>query len=203
MKIESLATHLQGAAEDTSASRQHEAPPLPASSGRRVPRYWPIIAAFIFFSATLVGCGYHVAGKSGKMPGDITSLSIPIFTNSTSKPDIESTITQAFANEFVNTVKVTGAGSAVMKGNIISYDLTPVSYTQNDVNMEYRLTVTLSLSIIQGDKVVWEDSEIIDYEDFRVNITDVSATNEDELAALKKIAQDTARFTKERMLEKF
>lgn len=202
MKIELFSTPFQGTGGDIKASQPHLTPP--ASSGRRALCYWPLIASFIFLAMTLAGCGYHIAGKSGKMPGDITSVSIPIFTNSTSKPDIESTITQAFVNEFVNTLKVTSDDNTVMKGAVISYELTPVSYTQNDVNKEYRLTVTLSLSIIQDNGIVlWEDSEIVDYEDFSVNITDVSATNEGELAALKKIAQDTARFTKERMLEKF
>lgn len=203
MNIESFTTPIPDSAEKRNAKRPHQTP-TPASSGRRAARCWPLIASFFFLAVSLVGCGYHIAGKSGKMPGDITSISIPIFTNSTSKPDIESTITQAFVNEFVNTVKIKSDDNTVMKGTVISYELTPVSYTQNDVNKEYRLTVTLALSIIQdNDKVIWEDSEIVDYEDFSVNITDVSATNEGELAALKKIAQDTARFTKERMLEKF
>ncbi|MBI5886944.1 MAG: LptE family protein [Deltaproteobacteria bacterium] len=137
------------------------------------------------------------------MPGGIESVSIPIFTNSTAKPDIESTVTQAFVNEFVNTLHVTTTNEVVMRGAITSYELTPVSYTQNDVNQEYRLTVTLSLMIVKGDQTLWEDSEISDYEDFTVIISDVTATNEAELAALKKIAEDTARFTKERMLEQF
>lgn len=161
------------------------------------------IALFIFLALTLASCGYHIAGKGGKMPGNITSVSIPIFTNSTSKPDIESTITQAFVNEFVNTLNITSSDSVIMKGTITSYTITPVSYTQNDVSKEYRLTVALSLLIVQGDKVIWEDTDIVNYEDFRVNINDISATNEAELAALNKIAQSTARLTKERMMEQF
>lgn len=203
MKIEFHTTLSHDAAEGSETIRLLQAPPLRASSNKRVARCCALIASFIFLAATLAGCGYHISGKTGKMPGAIMSVSIPIFTNSTSKPDIESTITQAFVNEFVNTLKVANNSAAVMKGNIQSYELTPVSFTQNDVNKEYRLTIKLSLSIMEADKVIWEDNEIVDYEDFSVNITDVSATNEAELEAVKKIAQDTARFTKERMLEKF
>lgn len=169
----------------------------------RILRPSGLTALFIFIVMLVAGCGYHIAGQGGKMPGGIESVSIPIFTNSTAKPDIESTVTQAFVNEFVNTLHVTTDNDVVMRGTINSYELTAVSYTQNDVNQEYRLTVTLSLVLVKGGDILWEDNAISNYEDFAVTITDVTATNEAELAALKKIAEDTARFTKERMLEKF
>ena len=111
----------------------------------RIRRASAIWALLVVMAALAAGCGYHIAGKGGKMPGGIKSVSIPIFFNSTAKPDIESTVTQAFVNEFVNTVHVTTDNEVVMRGTITSYELTPVSYTQNDVNQEYRLTVTLSL----------------------------------------------------------
>ena len=176
---------------------------MSASPNKRFVRCWTSAALLILIALMRSGCGYHIAGKHGTMPGDITTLSIPIFTNSTSKPDIESTITQAFVNEFVNNVKIDNNSSAVMKGTITSYELKAVSYTQNDVNKEYRLTITLALSITDGNAIIWEDSGISDYEDFSVNISNVSATNEGEVAALRKIGQDIARFTKERMLERF
>lgn len=160
-----------------------------------------LLVAILFIVA---GCGYHIAGRGGKMPGDITSLSIPIFTNSTSKPDIESAVTQAFVDEFANTLRITDNGDIVMAGIIRTYSLTPVSYTQNDVNQEYRLTVAMSLVITRGQgDPLWQDDDITDYEDFTVNISDVTATKEAEFVALKKIAADTARFTKERMMEQF
>lgn len=154
--------------------------------------------------SVIAGCGYHVAGKGSKMPGGITSVSIPVFTNATSKPDIEPAVTRAFVDEFVNTLKVTDSGDVVMRGTIKGYALTPVSYTQNDVNQEYRLTIAISLVLTKdGNNVIWQDDDITNYSDFAVNISDVTATKDAELAALKKIAADTARFTKERMMEDF
>lgn len=161
-----------------------------------------ILIAFVFS-----GCGYHIAGKGGRMPGDIKSLSVPVFRNATSKPDIESIITSAFVTELVTTVHITGAteADAVMEGVIKSYLLTPVSYTKSDVNQEYRLTVVLGVRIVAPTtgKVLWEDDYVTDYEDFTVNIADVSATREAEAAALRKLAKDTSRNLKERLLEGF
>ncbi|MBI5491838.1 MAG: hypothetical protein HY893_02770 [Deltaproteobacteria bacterium] len=151
------------------------------------------------------GCGYHIAGRGGKMPGGITSLSIPVFTNNTAKPDIEAPVTSAFVNEFVNTVVVKDKGDAVMSGVIKSYSLTAVSYTKSDVNQEYRLAVVMSVKIVrQGTgEVLWEDDNVIDTEDFTVNIGNVTATKEAEDEALKKISRDTARAIKERIVNDF
>ena len=150
------------------------------------------------------GCGYHVTGKGGgSMPGSITELAVPIFTNDTRKPDIEGAVTAAFAEEFMTTVKVTDSAGAKMLGRIKSYDLNAVSYSRDDVNQEYRLTVVFSLRIVSGGAVLWSDTAVTDYEDFVVNIADVTATEEAEIAALKKLARDTARLVKERMLEDF
>lgn len=160
--------------------------------------------AFFVVLAFFSGCGYHIAGKGGEMPGGITSVSIPVFTNKTLKPDIESIITSAFASEFVTAVRVEDDSPSRMEGTIMSYDLTAVSFTKSDVNQEYRLTVTISLKIYDADgKVIWSDDGISDYEDFTVNTNDVSATRDREAAALRKLSRDTARLVKERMLEKF
>lgn len=163
------------------------------------------ILLILFFISALTGCGYHIAGKGGKMPGGITSLSIPVFTNNTAKPDIEAQVTSAFVNEFVNTVVVKDKGDAVMSGVIKSYSLTAVSYTKSDVNQEYRLAVIMSLKIVrQGTgEVLWEDDNVIDTEDFTVDIRSVTATKEAEDEALKKISRDTARALKERIMNDF
>ena len=166
----------------------------------------PILPCFAVLAALWIsGCGYHIAGKAGQMPGGIKSLTIPVFENGTRKPDIESIITAAFVDEFVTTVNVLDAGEAVMEGVIKSYELKPVSYTKDDVNQEYRLTVTVSLNLLGAgtDAILWSDENVVDYEDFIVNTSDVTATEEAEIEALRKLARDTARAVKERMLERF
>ncbi|MEK7773108.1 MAG: LptE family protein [Deltaproteobacteria bacterium] len=163
------------------------------------------MSAFVFAAH---GCGYHIAGKGGAMPGDMKSLSIPVFTNATAKPDIESILTSAFVSEFMTTLEIKEQSDAVMQVTIKSYTLTPVSYTRNDVNQEYRLTVALSVRLYkkEGDtpgKLLLSDEDIVDNEDYTVNISDLTATRDRETEALKKLAKDTARLTKEHILEGF
>jgi len=154
-----------------------------------------LAAAFL-----LAGCGYHIAGRGATLPGGVTELRIPVFANETEKPDIEGTMTDAFVAEMVNTVRIRYSSDVVMTGAITAYELAPVSFTGSDVNIEYRLTITLSVVIRRGEEVLWKDENITDYEDFPVNTSDVAATEDAERAALRKLARDTARIVKERMI---
>lgn len=154
------------------------------------------------------GCGYHIAGKGGNMPGNIATISIPFLKNQVQKPDVETVITTSLVDEFVKSgiVKVVEQDAdAVLNGAITGYDLTPVSFNKNDVIQEYRLTIKLDIGLVRRSdgKVLWEGKNITDYEDFKVTTTDVNATKSAELDAIKKMAKDTARLIKERMLEDF
>jgi outer membrane lipopolysaccharide assembly protein LptE/RlpB len=161
----------------------------------------PLLIILLF---VLSGCGYHLAGMGPLTAWGISSMSMPVFINDTRKPDIEGAITATFINEFVNTVKIVDKGDAAMKGVVKSYTVFPISFAGIDVIQQYRLTLVFSLKIVKEDtgKVLWED-EISRYEDYTVNILDVTATNDAELAAMKKIASDSARLAKERVLERF
>ena len=158
-------------------------------------------AALVLIAALLfAGCGYHIAGRGAALPGGVTEMRVPVFSNETAKPDIEGPMTEAFVAEMVNTVRVSYRSEIVMTGVITGYDLKPVSFTGSDVNIEYRLTITLSVDIKRGEDVLWKDENITDYEDFPVNALDVAATEDAERAAMRKLARDTARLVKERML---
>jgi len=165
-----------------------------------------LASVFVLLALLVIsGCGYHTVGKGGRMPGGVESLAIPVFENRTAKPDIESDLTAAFVTEFVTSVKVEDTAGHAMYGVIKSYGLRPVSFTKSDINQEYRLTVELALTIVDksSGRIIWRKENITDYEDFTVNINDVSETTESEKAALRKLARDTARLVKERMLERF
>lgn len=160
----------------------------------------PLIILFI------AGCAsYHIAGKSGHMPGDIANLAIPVFANNTPKPDIEAAMTGAFSTEFATTVELSENSRYMLQGAIKMYELKSVSYSKSDINQEYRLTVVISLKIVNREdrEVLWSDDNISRYADFAVNVSDVTATRTAETDAFRKITKDIARLVKERMLENF
>jgi len=166
-----------------------------------------VIALFVLCltAFSLTGCGYHISGKSGKMPEDIKALTIPVFVNATTKPDIEGIITSSFISEFVTTVNVNDEAAYVMNGVITSYSLNGVSFTGKDITQEYRLSVSVSVNIKdkKDGRIIWENKSIKDYEDFKVDTADVTHTEEVEIASFKKLTKDMARIVKERMLEGF
>jgi len=167
------------------------------------------ILIVIALTTTLSGCGYHVAGKGGSMPGGITTISIPFFQNRTKRPDVETVITSAIADEFINTANLqvvkSGDGEATLFGSVTSYALTAVSFDSTDVTQEYRLSVTVDLQLlrISDESTLWERKGLADYEDFKVTALDVDATKAAEREALKKMARDMARLIKEQMVEGF
>lgn len=157
----------------------------------------------------LTACGYHIAGKGGAFPGGVKTIAIPFFINQTQKPEIESFITADLVDEFVRggqvqVVKEVEA-EATLIGIIKGYTLAPISFTGSDVIQEYRLSIQMEVTLVRkaDGKVLWEDKGITDYEDFKVTTTDVTATKTAELDAFKKMAKDTARLIKERMIEEF
>jgi outer membrane lipopolysaccharide assembly protein LptE/RlpB len=167
------------------------------------------IAVCCLLYIILSGCGYHVAGKGGVMPGGVKKLAIPFFTNLTNRPNIETVITTAVIDEFIRTrivaVVSKEESEAILLGSLTSYTLTPVSYNTADVINEYRLTIGLSLRLVRksDNVIIWKDDAISDYEDFTVTTTNVSATKSTERNVLEKMAKDTARLIKERMMEAF
>ncbi|MEE9614525.1 MAG: LptE family protein [Thermodesulfobacteriota bacterium] len=152
------------------------------------------------------GCsGYRMASTT--MPGEVTSVYVPFFKNSTQRPGVETVLTNAVIDEFTTTVDIVdkGRAEAVLEGTVMFYELKPVSYSTRDVVREYRLTITLAMKLVRASdgEVLWEDDEITDYGDYVVDIEDVTATKDAEWDALRKMARDTARLVKERMLERF
>jgi outer membrane lipopolysaccharide assembly protein LptE/RlpB len=167
-----------------------------------------IAACFLLFTL-FSGCGYHIAGKGGSMPGGIKTVSIPFFKNLTQRPGVETVITTAIVDEFITTklVKVVSneESEAVLIGSVRSYVLTPVSFDRTDVTQEYRLSIELELILLRksDNKTLWQVSNFSDYEDFKVTTLDVDATKTAEWDALKKMAKDMARLVKEQMFEDF
>ncbi len=178
----------------------------------RLRRIRPLLATLILILFVAGGCGYHVVGKGGNaFFADIDSMAIPVFTNETRRADVESTITSAIVDQFVNAVDIKSVASAavILEGVVVGYSLSPVSYTGRDVANEYRLSVVLSLRLVrkgtggQKDEVLWEDARLSDYEDFVVSSSDVAATRDAEEVVFEKLVKDIARLVRENMMEGF
>lgn len=112
-------------------------------------KFWLILSLF------LNGCGYHLIGTGSTLPKHLKTLSIPVFTNSSSQPEIHRELTSAVINSFITDgrVKVVRKGQSdmVMKGNLIHYELKTVSFSSNDFADDYIVVLGVDVEVI--DKV--------------------------------------------------
>jgi len=109
----------------------------------------------ILLALLLSGCGYHLVGTGSSLPPHLKTLSIPVFTNSSSEPEIHRELTSAIINSFITDgrLKVARAGQAdmVMTGKLFYYELEAVSFSSSDFASGYIVKLGVDVEVI--DKV--------------------------------------------------
>ena len=104
----------------------------------------------------LNGCGYHLIGTGSTLPDHLKTLSIPVFTNSSTQPEIHRELTSSIINAFITDgrVKVARKGKAdmVMKGNLVHYELKTVSFNSNNFATGYIVILGVDVEVIDNIK---------------------------------------------------
>jgi outer membrane lipopolysaccharide assembly protein LptE/RlpB len=154
-------------------------------------------AAALALAAVLLagGCGYTVGGT---LPSHIQTVSVPIFRNSTREPGVESLVTRAVVEAFATNgrLKVVNRSEAdaVLDGEITGYSIASIAFDK-DANVRlYRLVVTVNLrmSDVRRNSVLFEQSQVQEQADFRVQ-GQVSQTISREETALRVAATEIGR----------
>ena len=83
--------------------------------------------------AALWGCGYHLAGHSNALPKSIHVIAVPALENKTSTYRIEQKLTAATIHELLaktpyHVVSDPNAGDAVLRGKVVSLEVTPLVF---------------------------------------------------------------------------
>jgi len=105
---------------------------------------------WILFGIALLlnGCGYHLVPH-------LKTLSIPLFTNSSSEPEIHRELTSSIINSFITDgrIKIVRKGNSdmVMKGSLLYYDLSAVAFSSSDFASDYIVKLGVEVEVI--DKV--------------------------------------------------
>jgi len=84
-------------------------------------------------SASLCACGYHIAGHSNALPKSIYVIAVPALENKTTTYRIEQKLTTATIHEFLakttyHVVSDPNAGDAVLRGKVVSLEVTPLLF---------------------------------------------------------------------------
>jgi outer membrane lipopolysaccharide assembly protein LptE/RlpB len=170
-----------------------------------------MVAALAACSILLtVACGYQVAGTATRLPPDIKTIAIPVFTNKSTQFRIEQRVSAAVTREFIDrtsfrvTPDPTGA-DAELKGTITSVNSGVLTFDPNTgraATFQILVTANVQLIDLHTKKVVFSNPNYIFREQYQVSQSTTALYEESE-PALNRLSRDFARTLVTDIVENF
>jgi len=156
----------------------------------------PAARAFLCVAFLLLtGCGYTLEGT--RRPAylkDIRSIAIPVFSNRTGEPGLETTVTNAVRDRFLvdGRLRVADAGEAdiILEGVLREYLLEPIGFSRADQVRRYRVFIRTDVRVrdVQRNKLIL-NQEIDSESEFDISdsiaVSDTSRQATNDQAALR------------------
>ena len=157
-------------------------------------RNYTITALLLILALGIAGCGYKVRSSVGSLPENIESLGIPTFQNLTSQYRLEQMITGAVLKEFNARTRIPISSrqsgvDAVLLGEILSVQSTPVTFSSRSFGSAFMVTVRMSVKMVRlkDSRVVWQDKGFTFRERYTLN-SDVKDFFSEENPALDRLS---------------
>jgi hypothetical protein len=153
----------------------------------------------------LSGCGYSFHGT---LPRHIRTIAVPMFENRTLQPNVDSIITRAIVQAFATNGRLQvvrrADADAVLEGQVMAYSVGPIAFDQTLNIVQYRLGVTLNLTMrdLRRNTVLFQQAGVSEQADFRV-VGAVSTTIDLEETALSTAAGVIARNVVSYVIDRF
>ena len=169
----------------------------------------------VLAAAGTSSCGYALAGRGSFLPAYIRVLGIPMFGNATPFQTVDQVFTQKVRIEFQSsrryTVVPTDEGAdGIVRGEITSISLNPVSLTDAQLASRLRVTVVVKIAFedVKAQKVLWENPSLSFSDEYELANPgtaggDVSAFIGNERVAMDRLSEDFARSIVSAILEAF
>ncbi|MEC7786206.1 MAG: LptE family protein, partial [Nitrospinota bacterium] len=117
-------------------------------------RNWSLL--FAISCSLFYGCGYHLVGTGKNLPVHLKSISIPVFKNTSSQPEIHRELTSAILQSFISDgrLKVTKKENAdlVMDGTLSYYNKRAVSFNSQDLVADFIIEIEVELEVLDQVK---------------------------------------------------
>jgi hypothetical protein len=156
------------------------------------------ISLICFLSALFFGCGYSFNPRGESIDGHIQKVYVESFGNKTSQAEIENYFRTAFINQFIQNsrfkvVSGTEGADAIVRGKIINFNTSPLSYVKSGLAAEERAAVTLDLTFedTANSKIIWSSKNMTNSIDYSLN-EDINLLPSVRKQALRKLANDMA-----------
>jgi len=167
-----------------------------------------IFIILIILMFLLSGCGYRLANTVNPLLKDYASIAIPYFENKTFEAEAVTIFTHAFVDEFIESrrLKVTTLDRAdlVLYGTVKKLREETVAYNYDDKALEYRIKVTLVLSLEEKTtgRVLWKRNNLSHDEEYltgdRVMVSETTKRK-----SLVLLAEDLAERAHDSILQGF
>lgn len=156
----------------------------------------------------LCGCGYHLRGTGSSLPSHIARVHVPMFTNSTTRFELELKLTQKIIDEMVarGKVEVTAdksSAEATLIGDVITFVANPIAFSGEGSADRYNITVVAKITLrdLTNNRVIFSNPNFAYQEEYEVPEGSDFETVESE--AIDKIAEKFARSLMITILEGF
>ena len=171
-----------------------------------------VIAAALAASSILltVACGYQVAGTASRLPPDVKTIAIPVFTNMSTQFRIEQKVAAAVTREFIERTRfrVTpnpADADAELKGTITSVRSGVLTFDPNTgraTTFQIQVDASVELIDLHTKKVVFTNPKYVFREEYQVSQS-TSALYEESEPALNRLSRDFARTLVTDIIENF
>jgi outer membrane lipopolysaccharide assembly protein LptE/RlpB len=146
-------------------------------------------------AVSLAGCGYSFRGN---LPDHIKTVAVPLFTNKTAEPAVETFLTSAVVEAYASNGRLRvvkpDEADAILDGEVTGYSVLSIAFDNQANVRQYRLVVTMNLRLrdVRNNSTLFEQQGLKEHADFQV-LGAVSQTISSEEAAVRTAATFVAR----------
>jgi hypothetical protein len=159
---------------------------------------------------TSLSCGYRMAGRGDRLPPDVKTIAIPIFTNRTRQYRIEQRVSAAVTHEFIQRTQYqitpeTSHADALLKGEIKDIRSGVIAFdpgTGRATTLQVEVTALIDLIDQHTKKVLFSNHNYIFREQYQISQNPATLFEEQD-PALDRLSRDLARTLVTAILENF
>jgi hypothetical protein len=142
----------------------------------------------------LCSCGYQLVREKGIYGGDISSLYVSIFKNSTYEPHIAQYVTDAFTKELISTGLFTvnkESSDGYLQGTIVKITTKPYTLSITGITIEKTVALDVDIALYRKNGVFIKRWPLSDSETYRVDNVNFEEYNKED--AIKRLTARMAR----------
>ena len=144
----------------------------------------------------LAGCGYHTVGSATHIPGNVSTLAVPIFATRAQAFHSEMAFTQATIRELNTRTKYrilntdSTDADATLHGTILSQTVAPLTYdATSGESSSYLVTITAKVLLTAHDgHVLYRNDAVIFHEQYQ-STQDLNGFIQEDGAAVHRVAR--------------